>query len=69
MPIIVTISYRQYLADFPTNFKCLTFRKLVKVTECNLRNDTIRWQMPKSTNVFKNFCASSYRFRYIFLNV
>ena len=36
------------------------------VTVYNFRNDTIRWQMSKSTNVSHIFCcASSYRFRNI----
>ena len=54
------LSFQRY-----KHFILFTFKKQVKVTECNFRNYTIRWQMSKSTDVFHTFCASSYRFRYI----
>ena len=34
-------------------FKSFNIKKLVKVTECNFRDYTIKWQISNSTNVFK----------------
>ena len=58
---------RQLLAfQNKTNFTFFTFKKYVKIAEYNFRNDTIRWQMSKSTKHTHTFCAcSNYRFRYI----
>ena len=40
--------------------------KQVKVKEYNIRNDAIRWQILKSTNVILlHFRATSYRFQAI----
>ena len=44
-------------------FKFVTLKMIVKVTECNFRND-IRKQISKSTNVYHIFCHSSYRFKF-----
>ena len=46
-----------------SHFKILTFKKSVTVTEYNFSDDTIRWRMPKSTNICHKFWASYYHFK------